>query len=259
MNALETIETPLRTAVAVVVLPLVILIHSLVAIALALAGVSAARIHRVYVSVSHLCLLVGGTQLVIHGAERIVSGQAYVVVPNHESGWDPMCLLAGLPRLVMRFIAKRQFMEMPVLGQALRITGNIKVVRTQTKNDVARIQAGMDRRDSGMSILFFAEGTRSRDGALHRFKAGASATALGYGLPILPIGLAGTRPIWETGILRLRRGTVAIEVGEPIPVEGLSAADRKLLCDRAFAAVAALRTRARQCLRALGVDPGGID
>jgi 1-acyl-sn-glycerol-3-phosphate acyltransferase len=88
---------------------------------------------------------------------------------------------------------------------------------------------------------------------------GAFATALAYGLPILPIGIAGTRHVWERSVVRIRTGTVAIEVGEPIPIEGLDLDDRKLLRDRSFAAVATLRARAGQRLREAGIDPGGID
>jgi 1-acyl-sn-glycerol-3-phosphate acyltransferase len=255
----EGIETFLRTAVALSVLPIAIFFYSLAAIGLALAGAPPARIHRLYVSVCQLCLLVGGTELMVFGGERIEPSQAYIVVPNHESGWDPLCLLVGLPRLVMRFIAKRQFMDIPILGQALRLTGNVRVVRTETTGDSARIHAAMDRRDPEVSILFFAEGRRSRDGAFHPFKMGAFVTALGYGLTILPIGIAGTRPIWRRGVLRLRKGMVAVEVGESISVEGLTLEDRQVLRDRTCAAVRSLRARARQRLREVGVDPGGID
>jgi 1-acyl-sn-glycerol-3-phosphate acyltransferase len=259
MSVLPALETSLRTAVAVTALPALIFLYSLAAIVLALAGVGPRRVHRLYLSICRVCLRVGGTRLLVREAERIDPGRPYVVVSNHESGWDPVCLLAALPQLVLRFIAKRQFIDIPVLGQALRLTGNLRVVRTDTQGDVERIHAGMDRRDPAVSILFFAEGRRSRDGALHHFKMGAFVTALAYGLPILPVAIAGTRPIWTRGIVRLRRGTAAIEVGAPIPVEGLTPGDRKLLDERTFAAVAGLRARARQRLRGLGIDPGGID
>ena len=249
----------LRTTAALVVLPVSLFFYSLAAMALAIARVPPARIHRLYVSFGRLCMWIGGTRLLVDGAERIEPGRAYVVVPSHESGWDPPCLLAGLPLLVMRFVAKQEFMRIPLLGHALRWTGNVRVLRTQTRGDIERIHAAMDHRDPDVSILFFAEGTRSRDGALHPFKKGAFATALGYGLPVLPVGIAGTRHVWERSIVRLRRGTVAIEVGDPIPIEGLGAGDFGTLRDRSFEAVAALRARARERLRAEGVDPGGID
>lgn len=259
MGAAESAGTVLRTAAALTVLPVAILFYSLAAIALALGGAPSARIHRLYVSVCRLCLFVGGTELGVRGAGWIGPRRAYVVVANHESGWDALCLLVGLPRLVTRFVAKREFMDIPILGQALRLTGNVRVVRTDTPSDAAQLRAAMDRRDPKVSILFFAEGRRSRDGALHPFKMGAFVTALAYGLPILPIGIAGTRPIWERGIVRLRKGSVAVEVGRPVAVEGLTLGDRALLRDRTFCAVRALRARARRRLRRMDVDPGGID
>lgn len=259
MKILGASDTAVRTVVAIAVLPIAILLASLAAIGLALAGARPGRVHLLYVWVARLCLLVGGTKLVVHGREWIEPGRAYVVVPNHESGWDPLCLLVGLPGLVLRFVAKRQFMDIPILGQALSLTGNVRVVRTETRSDAARIRAAMERRHRQVSVLFFAEGRRSRDGALHPFKMGAFVTALAYGLPILPIGIAGTRFIWQRSVVRLRRGTVVVEVGAPIPIEGLGLEDRRVLCDRTIAAVRTLRTRARERLREAGVDPGGID
>jgi 1-acyl-sn-glycerol-3-phosphate acyltransferase len=255
----EALATRLRTAVALVVLPLAILALGGAAIALALAGVANGRIHRLYLLFARICLRVGGTRLHVRGDERARPDQVYVVVCNHESNWDSPCLLAALPGLVLRFVAKQEIMRIPVFGHALRATGNVRVLRRQTQGDVARIRSVMEQRDPEVSMLFFAEGTRSRDGALHAFKMGAFTTALAYGLPVLPIGIAGTRPIWPKGLLRLRPGPVAVEVGEPIPVAGLGAGDRNLLRDRSHAAVAELRTRARQRLRDAGSDPGGID
>ena len=255
----EALATRLRTAAAVVVLPLAVAGIGSAAIALALVGVANTRIHRLYVLFGRLCMRVGSTKLLVRGEEHIRPKTAYVVVSNHESNWDSPCLVAAVPQLVIRFVAKQEIMRIPVFGHALRATGNIRVLRKQTRGDVARIQAVMEQRDPDVSILFFAEGTRSRDGAFHPFKMGAFATALGHGLPLLPIGIAGTRPIWPKGMLRVRRGTAAIEVGEPIPVDGLGLDGRAALRDRTRAAVAELRASARGRLREAGQDPGGID
>jgi 1-acyl-sn-glycerol-3-phosphate acyltransferase len=255
----KSLDTLLRTIVALVVLPAAVLFYGPLAIALAVLGRPSARVHRVYVGFARLCLRVGGTRLDVHGLEHIEPTQEYVVVSNHESAWDPPCILAALPCLVLRFVVKRPLLRIPVFGHALRATGNLEVVRTQTKNDVRSLREGMARRDPTISILFFAEGTRSRTGALQGFKLGAFATALSYELPILPVGVAGTRPIWPKGSLRLRRGTVAIEVGPPISIEGLTYADRAGLREQARAVVATLRQRSRERLRAQGHDPGGFD
>ena len=115
------------------------------------------------------------------------------------------------------------------------------------------------RRRPDVSVLFFAEGTRSRDGALHPFKMGAFATALAARLPILPVAIAGTYAIWPKGILRLRRGPVVLAIGEPISVEGLAFDDRAALRDQVHHIVSKLRAQARRAVRAGGHDPGGLD
>ena len=255
----ESLETALRTVVGCVVLPVGILLGSILALVLALLGRPATRIHWIYVACARLCLWVGGTRLEVEDAHHVDARRAYVVVPNHESNWDSPCVTAGLAKLTLRFVVKRQLMRIPIFGQALHLTGNVVVVRTDTKRDVREIWKAMGQWLPGVSVVFFAEGTRASDGALHPFKMGAFATALGAGLPILPVGIAGTYAIWPKGAFRLRRGPVVIKVGRPIPTDGLSYDDHTALRDRTFESVARLRAEARSSLWANGSDPGGID
>jgi 1-acyl-sn-glycerol-3-phosphate acyltransferase len=255
----EAVDTPLRTLVCILVLPAGLIGASLLGMALALLGAPPRRVHIAYVGFARLCLRMGATRLGVNGLDRLGPGQAYVVVSNHESNWDLPCVTAGLSQLILRFVAKKQVMRIPIFGQALRLTGNVRVVRTETECDVERIRKGMSQRAEEVSVLFFAEGTRSRDGALQPFKKGAFATAIGFGLPILPVAIAGTRPIWPKGKLRVRRGAVAIEVGEPISTDGLTLDDRTGLRDRTHAVVTELRADARRRLRSRGHDPGGVE
>jgi 1-acyl-sn-glycerol-3-phosphate acyltransferase len=249
----------LRTCVALVVLPVALALYSSAAILRALRGAPAARVHRAYVGFASFCRRVGGTRLMLRGADRIAAGQSYVVVVNHESAWDPICVVAALPDLCLRFVAKGPLMRIPIFGRALALTGNVRVERTQTAGDVSRIREGMNRRDPAVSVLFFAEGGRSRDGALQPFKMGAFATALASGLPVLPIAVAGTYAIWPKGTLRLARRPVAIEVGEPISTAGLTFENRAALRDQTHAALTELRASARRRLRSSGNEPGGVD
>lgn len=253
------VETVVRTGIGLAVLPASLIASSLLALGLALRHASTARLHRVYVGFARLCLRVGGTRLEVHGDECIEAGQSYVVVSNHESAWDPPCIVAGLPDVRLRFVAKQAIMRIPIFGQALRLTGNVSVVRHATARDVEQLRDGMTRRAPDVSMLFFAEGTRSRNGALQPFKKGAFATALGFGLPVLPVAVAGTYAIWPKGTLRLRRGPAVIEVGDPLPTAGLRYEDRDVLRDQAREVVGKLRARARERLRLLGHEPGGID
>lgn len=256
-GASERIESGVRTAVGLAVLPAALLLYSAVGVGLASLGASTGVLQRLYLGYCRLALRVGGIRL-----ERLGSappGRAYVVALNHESGLDPLCLIAALPQLTLRFVVKQSVMRIPLLGAALRITGNVRVLRTDTRADVERLQDAMGRRDPEVSMVFFAEGTRSRDGALHAFKMGAFATALACGLPVLPVAIAGTYRICPKGRLRLQPGPVAIAVGAPVPALGLGLADRARLRDDVHEAVAKLRAEARRRLRERGYEPGGVD
>ena len=259
MSVPESLGARVRTAVGTVLLSTAVATYSAAVALLVLLGVSNPKLHRLYLSFARVCLRVAGTRLEVHGSDRIRPGQAYVIASNHTSSWDIPCIVAGLPELIVRFVVKNELMKIPVFGQALRLSGNVKVIRSRTTDDIKRIQEQMDRRDPTVSLLFFAEGTRTPDGALRPFKMGAFATALGYELPVLPIALAGPFVMWPKGKLRVYPVSVAIEVGEPIPVEGVGLADRSTLRDQAHAAVTQLRARARQRLRDQGCDPGGVD
>lgn len=250
--------TALRTVVSIVVLPVALMLYSAGAWLTASLGGSRERVNAFYRSFARTCLRVAGTRLEVRGLDELEPGQAYVVVPNHESNWDSVGLVAALNGNV-RFVAKRQIIRIPVFGHALLATGNVMVDRANTREDVERIRRGMQERPVDVSVLFYAEGTRSRDGALHAFKKGAFATAIGYGLPVLPVGVAGSRWIWQPLSFWIRQNPMVVQVGRPIPVEGLELADRDELRDRTHEAVRGLRARARQAVRELGGETGGID
>lgn len=253
------LDTALRTAVGVAVLPAALILVSLWVVLLVLVGAPNAWVDRAYTGYARFALWVGATRVEASGLEHIVRGQAYVVVPNHESDWDPPVHMGTLDMLRLRAVIKEQMIRIPIFGRALLLSGNVRVERTRTPEDVERIREAMAKRRPDVSMLFYAEGTRSRDGALHDFKKGAFATAIAYQLPVLPVGTAGTRRIWPPLTLRLRRSPVVVKVGAPIPVAGLTFADRDRLRDDAHRAVRELRRAARLRLRMLGVEPGGID
>ena len=248
-----------RTTLVLLIVPLTAVVMSTCALFRVLRGAPRSKVDSVYWNFARIALRVGGTRLEAHGIENIRPGQGYVVVPNHESNWDPLAILAALKGHPVRFVVKKEIADIPIFGWAVIRTGSVRVERTGSQSDVDRIRERMGERPRDISMLFYAEGTRSRDGALHPFKKGAFATAIAHRLPILPIGHAGCYRIWHPLVFGLRSGPVVIEVGRPIPVEQFDYDDREKLRDRTFEVVRELRTRARRRVRELGVDPGGID
>ena len=96
MRLPESVDTPLRTAFCVLVLPLGIILASILGMVLALLGAPQRRVNIAYTGYARLCLLMGATRLEVNGLERLKADQAYVVVSNHESNWDLPSLAAGL-------------------------------------------------------------------------------------------------------------------------------------------------------------------
>ena len=94
----------------------------------------------------------------------------------------------------------------------------------------------------GLSLLIYAEGTRSGDGHVARFKGGSFLLAIQAGLPIVPLAVIGTRESMPKGRLETRPADVTLIVHDPIQPPALEAPtprDAKQLADRVHAIVAA--------------------
>lgn len=255
----KPIETLLRGCTAVLLMPPLLGLVSVGAILQVLLGGRCMQTQWAYATFSRAFLRVAGVRLFVRGAEQAARAGAYVVVSNHESNLDPFVLVRALPQLYLRFVVKRQIMRIPIFGHALARTGNVTVYRQPGSGDIRRIQDTMSAREPEVSLIFFAEGTRDREGAFRPFKKGAFVTAINAGLPILPVALAGTFHCFPPARALLRSGGVAVEVGAPIPTAGLGVDDRDALLADVQKRVAEMRAAARARLRAEGFDPGGKD
>jgi 1-acyl-sn-glycerol-3-phosphate acyltransferase len=188
-------------------------------------------------------LFVGGARVVISGHEQIDFSRPHVFVMNHESMIDIPAAQAVLP-VDLRFITKRELLNVPFLGWYIRAVGMILVDRKDSAAAVQSLQAAGKRIREGASIIAFPEGTRSRDGKLLPFKKGPFVTAIEAGVPVVPMAIAGAREALPPDGFRVRGGVLRIVVGEPIPTADMTAADRDRLVALAQARVVALHKAA---------------
>ena len=79
----------------------------------------------------------------------------------------------------------------------------------------------------GVSVAVFPEGTRSKDGEIHRFKAGAFMLAREAGAEILPVVMDGTTTLIRPNRLFRWRNTITLRVLPPVSAERIAAADVK--------------------------------
>ena len=173
-----------------------------------------------------------GIDLEVQGLERLHPGQSYILISNHLSNFDIWCTLASMP-FPVRFVAKQELLRIPVFGQALAVSDHIVIDRANPESAIARINASAARTPEGMGILFYAEGTRSRDGKVHEFKKGGVSLAVSTQLPVVPMSVSGTRKFLPRGCAVIRPGgRVRIVLGDPIPTTGLPFEARDALNQR---------------------------
>ena len=129
-------------------------------------------------------------RVVTRGREKIRPGQSYIIIANHTSVYDILALVTGL-RTQYRWIIKKELLKVPLFGYALYASRNIFIDRADPARAVESIHKGLDRLPVGVSVLFFAEGTRSPDGRIRPFKKGGFTCR--KGLPILPVTINGSR------------------------------------------------------------------
>lgn len=192
-------------------------------------------------------LFFSGVRVRVLHAERLRSATGLVIVSNHESYADILVLLANLP-LPVRLLAKRSIFRVPVLGWSIHAAGFVPVDRGVRSRGAATVEAALKLLKRGHSIVIFPEETRTRDGELLPFKAGAALLALRSGFPLLPMAIAGTRRVLPRGTLDMSPGRVALAIGEPIAVAGRSARDRDEVTRQARQAIGDLRKEAAEAI-----------
>ncbi len=115
--------------------------------------------------------------------------RTHVICANHTSVFDIFALISAVP-VPVRFVAKRELEKWPVVGWALRPSGQILVDRGNRDKAIESISAAHVETIRGQ-VIFFVEGTRSPDGELLPFKKGAFHFALANQLPLLPTAIGG--------------------------------------------------------------------
>lgn len=127
----------------------------------------------------------------IEGFESINDREPYVVVSNHLSNAD-IPLISNLP-WEMKWVAKKELFSIPVLGWMMKMAGDIPVDRAAASRRVGVFKWCKYYLDHQCSVIFFPEGTRSRNGMLKKFSAGAFKLAIRENIPVLPLVIDGTQ------------------------------------------------------------------
>ncbi len=162
-----------------------------------------------------LCCAVVPIKVRIIGTKNYDRKQAYVIVSNHQSMIDIPAIHARLG-LNIKWIMKKELRNIPVFGAACHHLGCISIDRSDHAAAIQSIQNAKEKLSRTASVLFFAEGTRSRDGRVMPFKKGAFKFACDTNLPVLPVTVKNAVQLLPSHSLDLIPGTVELIIHPPI-------------------------------------------
>lgn len=150
------------------------------------------------------------------GMENIPKDTTVIFASNHRTNADPPlvgCVLRGKHA----FMAKEELFRNKFFGALIRSLGAFPVSRG--KGDTAVIDKSVEALNNNRSLLIFPEGTRSKDGKVHKGHSGAALIAARSGKPIVPVGIIfGEKLKFRT--------KVTVKYGKPI-----NPADYCEICD----------------------------
>ncbi|WP_035236760.1 lysophospholipid acyltransferase family protein [Desulfobacter vibrioformis] len=153
----------------------------------------------------------------IVGREKLDIRKNYVFVSNHQSQLDILVLYRLL--FPYRWVAKASVFRLPFIGWNMALNnGDIKLKR----GDKDSIKAMMARCEAllrqNISIFFFPEGTRSKNGCIGKFKPGAFILAKNAGVDIQPIAISNTNKALPKYSLTFQEHTkMTVKVLDTIP------------------------------------------
>ena len=117
-----------------------------------------------------------------------------VVVANHESDCD-VYVSSWLATLGwnMKYLSKKSLFDLPVFGPAMRLVGDISVIRGDRRSRLEAFERCRWWLAKGMPVLFFPEGTRSRSGEIGRGKPGVGKLIYDARPMVIPVSFCHCR------------------------------------------------------------------
>lgn len=184
------------------------------------------------------------TRVTVTGREQLAAVEGtFIVVANHQSHLDAPLVVGALPRRLSRYlaagVAADYFFDVPLRRWFAALFFNAFPV--DRSGDRKRAGVSRDLLESGVPILIFPEGGRSRTGELGRFKPGAAALATRQGIPCLPVAVLGTHSAMPKGRNWPVSGRPRVRVVFGQPIHPQPNETPVQLMDRVVAEIVALR------------------
>ncbi|HKX27703.1 MAG TPA: lysophospholipid acyltransferase family protein [Blastocatellia bacterium] len=150
-------------------------------------------------------------------------------VCNHVDIWDAFIIYSAIPQFV-RGLEHESHFKVPAYGWMMKRFGNIPVPPEANlsayKKMMKMARASLDQ---GVSLIVFAEGTRTRDARVGPFNPGVFRMAIQFGYPVVPMSIVGAFEFSRKGTWRLFPSRITVYLHETIETKHLTKDDAKTL------------------------------
>jgi 1-acyl-sn-glycerol-3-phosphate acyltransferase len=198
--------------------------------------------HRIAQIWARGCVRISGAHLTVLGAENLRKHPVAVYAANHTSYMDTPVIFSTLP-FQFRILAKKELWTMPFIGWYLNRSGQIPVDTVSANATVSSLGGGVRALRGGMPLFVFPEGSRTPDGTIQPFLAGAAFLAIRAQVPLVPIALSGVYDLLPIHTRHFYPGDITLSVGDPISTTGMTIRQTEELNTRLRAAIERLRAQ----------------
>ena len=152
-----------------------------------------------------------GVKYIVYGLENLPNTPA-VILANHQSSWETILFY----KLVFPVspILKKELTKIPFWGWSMRLLKPIAIDRSKPRGAGRSVLLqGIDRIQSGNSVIVFPEGSRSNYGSVKRFSRGGAKLAIAANTGIIPIA-HNAGYCWPAHQFIKKPGVVTVVIGE---------------------------------------------
>jgi 1-acyl-sn-glycerol-3-phosphate acyltransferase len=197
-----------------------IIIHTIIVSVLSALATLVDRSYKLFFKVTRIyssgVLFISGIKVKTTGLENFDHSGTYIYVSNHSSQYDIPAIQYTAPSKVS-IMYKKELVKIPIFGWQLAISPYIKVDRSNPEQAFKSIEKAKQLMiKKNVSVLLFAEGTRSRNGEIQPFKRGAFYLASRSGFPIIPVTVNGTAKILPKGTFKIKKGEIHVHYDKPV-------------------------------------------
>jgi 1-acyl-sn-glycerol-3-phosphate acyltransferase len=177
-------------------------------------------------------------RLGVEGAEHVPEDGAVLIASTHQSHADSLAIGVAVRRPV-HFLGDLKLTAWPILGPQLPKLGMIPLRRGEADDSAMTVLHQLLQR--GACVAVYPEGSRSRDGRVHRLRSGVARLAADGQVPVVPAAVAGIYDVWPIGRKpRVLGGKVTVRFGPAMDPPKDAPRSRREFNDRLQRTLAAL-------------------